>query len=562
MSATRNARRSSRGGSFPGERTGGTGRETAGLFPAKNAGTPTTTTNTNTNTKPTASGAGRTRTKPKQKQKTKTSRNLTDPERKALLRELLRRRGANGRPARGALKAAAAAFGTSTRTCSRIWASGGASRRHRCGRKARPEGDLSCLVASVPLEARGNLRALAEETGIPKASLHRYVRKGVLEHPTHLFRPLLGDDHRKERIAFCLSHLGGDGNLNGNGACAFGPMKEVVHLAEKWFFRDEAAANAYFLPAELEPGHNDSNNDKNDSNNNNNNNAGPERVLFLCATARPRHDASRNAWFDGKLGIWPLVVPGEGPCGPGEKASRYRKIVAEKLLPAVYERFPRDAFGSSSDESKTNSSNSNHHENHHKDGPFRCVLQEDRSLPHSECLDREALVEAARKHHWEISFAAQPNGSADFSVPHLGFFRSVQSLQHKQQLKQQQPKQPEHTEEPPETPTERASETLIQAVQRAFCETGDGALATSFRALWFNMEDALGVGGDNSYRPRHPGKPKSRATFGDTGPVPCDPVKAGYARLLLANSHTATSRRNALGAVAAVGAPLVRAGSR
>ena len=32
-----------------------------------------------------------------------------------------------------------------------------------------------------------------------------------------------------------------------------------------------------------------------------------KKVMFLCATARPRFDHGRNAWFDGKLGIWPIV---------------------------------------------------------------------------------------------------------------------------------------------------------------------------------------------------------------------------------------------------------------
>ena len=30
------------------------------------------------------------------------------------------------------------------------------------------------------------------------------------------------------------------------------------------------------------------------------------KIMFLCAVARPRYDMRRNAWFDGKIGIWPI----------------------------------------------------------------------------------------------------------------------------------------------------------------------------------------------------------------------------------------------------------------
>jgi hypothetical protein len=32
------------------------------------------------------------------------------------------------------------------------------------------------------------------------------------------------------------------------------------------------------------------------------------KVMFLAATARARYDAEGNCMFDGKIGMWPLVV--------------------------------------------------------------------------------------------------------------------------------------------------------------------------------------------------------------------------------------------------------------
>ena len=75
--------------------------------------------------------------------------------------------------------------------------------------------------------------------------------------------------------------------------------------------------------------------------------------MFLCAVARPRYDMNKNAWFDGKIGIWPI-----GKWEPVKRSSKkrskgmpvwknqcitqdvYSEYLIQKLLPAVKERWP------------------------------------------------------------------------------------------------------------------------------------------------------------------------------------------------------------------------------
>ena len=77
------------------------------------------------------------------------------------------------------------------------------------------------------------------------------------------------------------------------------------------------------------------------------------KVMFLCAVARPQFNTSLNAWWDGKLGIWPI-----GDWEPVQRKSKnrlkgtpvwenkimtkevYRDLLITKLIPAIMERWP------------------------------------------------------------------------------------------------------------------------------------------------------------------------------------------------------------------------------
>ena len=68
-----------------------------------------------------------------------------------------------------------------------------------------------------------------------------------------------------------------------------------MHADEKWFFMTEERLRIYLTEGEMGPirrlrhkSH-------------------IQKVMSLCAVARPRLDALGNCTFDGKIGMWPFV---------------------------------------------------------------------------------------------------------------------------------------------------------------------------------------------------------------------------------------------------------------
>lgn len=58
-------------------------------------------------------------------------------------------------------------------------------------------------------------------------------------------------------------------------------------------------------------------------------------MIFLAADAQPQWDYSGNCWFDGKLGIWPLVF--KEPVSEKE----YKEKLLQKLLPIIKSKWLR-----------------------------------------------------------------------------------------------------------------------------------------------------------------------------------------------------------------------------
>lgn len=75
----------------------------------------------------------------------------------------------------------------------------------------------------------------------------------------------------------------------------FDCMLDVVHVDEKWFYLTQTNKKFYLAPGEAEP-HRTAKSKR-----------FVPKVMFLCATARPRWDTTRNVYFDGKIGMWPFT---------------------------------------------------------------------------------------------------------------------------------------------------------------------------------------------------------------------------------------------------------------
>lgn len=118
-------------------------------------------------------------------------------------------------------------------------------------------------------------------------------------------------------------------------------MYDIVHIDEKWFNLYKASTKYYITKDELALYR-----------------SCPNRryigkVMFLAAVARPRYDARRKSYFDGKIGMWPIV---EYVAAKRKSNNRVRgavevknvnmtraiyvKMLKEKVFPAIRRLWP------------------------------------------------------------------------------------------------------------------------------------------------------------------------------------------------------------------------------
>jgi hypothetical protein len=129
-------------------------------------------------------------------------------------------------------------------------------------------------------------------------------------------------------------------------------------------------------------------------------------------------------------------------------------------------------------------------------------------------LDDEDVIAAGQADGWDIRLLNQPVNSPDLNVLDLGFFASIQSLQHRKPC--------------------RSLPDLVHAVEEAFDELAPSKLNDIFATLQKVMESILRAGGSNRYELPRVHKSHLRAEHG-CGPkrLPCDPAAVAFARALL-----------------------------
>ena len=138
------------------------------------------------------------------------------------------------------------------------------------------------------------------------------------------------------------------------------------------------------------------------------------KIMFLCVVARPRYDTNKNAWFDRKIGIWPigkweLAKQSSKKCAKGMPVWKnqcitqdvYREYLIQKLLPAVKERWPTHNG--------------------------RIWLQQDGAKSHIPEDDME-FKEVVDEIGLNLTVFTQSPNSPGTNILNLGFFRAIQSF--------------------------------------------------------------------------------------------------------------------------------------
>ncbi|KAF0728389.1 hypothetical protein Ae201684_013753 [Aphanomyces euteiches] len=247
------------------------------------------------------------------------------------------------------------------------------------------------------MHQRQTSRSLAHNSGIPKTTIFRHMKKeGRLKRASSRLRPLLTEVNMKARLEFAMSFVKEDRE--------FVDMHNVVHVDEKWFDLTKVNGKFYVYDDEELPLR--ATKSKNFI----------TKVMFLAAVARPRHDEATNQFFDGKLGMWPFVIQ-----EPAKRTSKnrardtlistpisvtsevYFDMLVSNVLPAIKRKM---SFMKNS----------------------KIFIQQDNAGPHSKSVNHR-FNQVGSYDGWNVALKNQPANSPDFNVLDLGFFNSIQSLQ-------------------------------------------------------------------------------------------------------------------------------------
>ncbi len=242
-------------------------------------------------------------------------------------------------------------------------------------------------------------------------------------------------------------------------------MEDEIHVDEKWFYLTRDQERYILLDIEQDP----KRTVKHKSH--------IEKVIFLAATAKPRRDPSRKTYWDGKIGIWPFArqEPAKRssvnrPAGTmewktyGVNRDEYMKMMIEKVLPAIKEKWPRGSL----DKKKR--------------------IQQDNAPLHFPPLDPEWIA-AVKASGLDVEMYNQPPNSPDTNVNDLAFFVSLQSLQHK-------------------IGAGNNKATLIKSVYYAFEQYPWQKLRDAFLTLQCCLNEIIETHGDNNYKIPHMNKAK------------------------------------------------------
>ena len=236
-------------------------------------------------------------------------------------------------------------------------------------------------------------------------------------------------------------------------------MEDLIHIEEKWFYLMKDGQHFIIAVEEEEPYRHVQHK------------SFLTKIMFLCVVARPRYDTNKNAWFHGKIGIWPIRKwePAKWSSKKHAKGTPvwknqcktwdvYCEYLIQKFLPAMKERWPT----------------SNRRIQLQQDGAKSHILEDD--VEFKEVVDKIGL---------NLTMYTQLPNSPDTNILDLGFFRAI----------------PSFNDDCPAN-----EEELIKSVEKAYGEYPLHKL----NHVWLTLQSCLNMiienDGGNDYKIPHMGK--------------------------------------------------------
>ena len=176
------------------------------------------------------------------------------------------------------------------------------------GRKIKYDrAELRKTVRKLPYKQRRTYKDLAAATGVPKTVLHAMTKsEGVFRRHTSSLKPVLTEENKVSRFEYCIEEIYGEPDRHGD--YHYKDLYDRIDVDEKWFYMTKDQEKYIVVDSDFssstETEEEEVETDVPTRRTRHKNYIG--KVMFLSAQARPRWDAHRNAWWDGKIGMWPI----------------------------------------------------------------------------------------------------------------------------------------------------------------------------------------------------------------------------------------------------------------
>ena len=307
------------------------------------------------------------------------------------------------------------------------------------------------------MKKRRSTRALTRNSEVPKSTLQDHIKRGGLNRHTNSILSTLTESNEIDRLKYNLSKINPE-TIDTDPQ--FKDGYDEVHVDEKWFEITEVNQRVILIPGEIAPYRTCKNKKF------------LEKIMFLCASARPRfHPETNECIFDGKIGIWPFVekVPAQRgsinrPRGTLETKSVivtrevYLEMLINELIPAILTKFPAEDL----------------------DRPI--YVQQDNARPHIVPNDPD-FAAAVENQGLQLVLTNQAANSPDENVNDLGFSCAIQALQQEE--------------------TANTVDELIEHVQQAYAAYDPRLLNRIWLTHQHCMIKTMEVRGSNRYSIPH-----------------------------------------------------------
>ena len=172
--------------------------------------------------------------------------------------------------------------------------------------------------------------------GVSKTTVQHWIVASTICVHSNSLQLILTEENKLARLLMA-NHFQDPQDLS-----KYQDMRDHIHLDEKWFFHTQEKEQYLLLSDKKNPKHCV----KHKSH--------ITKVMFLCAVARLCFNPSVNSWWDGKLGIWPIVdwEPAKWKSKNRPKGTLvwknktatkevYRELLISILILAILENWPR-----------------------------------------------------------------------------------------------------------------------------------------------------------------------------------------------------------------------------